>query len=247
MGARSQPREPDEQPTKRLPFAELIELAKLFLSDPANREIEERFAAGCLAEITAVIKAYYYHKRIPNFVFADAVSLAQLNLARGMRDLQYPGELKKWLKRLARNAAVSEFRRVIIGRGGEERIRVPLGTQDAEGKPVETLDLKESREAARRYGAAGSGSFGDFRKKVERQKILGQLLKIHIERAKTRRDRDSAFWIQTLLLEGINLGEPIDEIAKKRGTTRDDVLHLINHDSRALQSINQELSGSGHE
>ncbi len=243
MEASSPTGEPSRRSPKALTYEELVELAKLFLSDPTNRSVEEEFAAGCLAQITKFVKAYASWKFFPDSMVDDAISLAQLNWVRGIRGLRSPEDLNKWLIRVSRNAAVTEFLRTVIGKAIEERKSVPLETQDVEGKITETLDLRESREGAQRYGAAASSSLEDFRGNVEKQKVLGKVLEIHMRRAKTKRDRDSALWIQVLLLEGINVGDPIDEITKRRGTTRADVTHLFKHDGRALYGIYQELAG----
>jgi len=240
MEAASPARGPGKGSPQELTYEELVALAKLFLSDPANRELEEELATGCLARITAFIKAYIYFKYIPEIVIDDAISLAQLNLARGLRTLHSPDKLKAWLIRLARNAAITEFLRIIIGRGEQERETIPLETKDAEGRTVQTLDLEEHREAAER-GLPGTATLSaGAREGVEKQKILAQVLRIHMERAKKKRDRDSALWIQTVLDDDL----AIEEIAKKRGTTRDDVWHLFRHDTSALHQIYRELSGN---
>jgi hypothetical protein len=226
-------------PSRQLTYDELIELARLFLLDPSNREVEENFLAGCLAKITRIIEAYVFCERIPNMVIDDAVSLAQLNLVRGIRTLLYPEKLKHWLIKVARNAAVSEFLRMVTGRGEDERIPLPLETKDTEGKIVQTLDLEKHRAAAERSLAGSAKLAEDACVDVERLKIFDQILKIHMERATKKRDRDSGIWIKTILEEHL----PVEEVAERRRTTRADVYHLLAHDTPLLKAIYRELLG----
>jgi hypothetical protein len=242
MGARKRSKDRDK-PIKRLLYPELLDLLKLYLSDPTNRDVEEKLAGACIAEIERIVEAYAYQRRFPNLMIDDAISLAQSDLMSGLRELDSPNNLKSWLTKVSRNAAITEFLRNIIGRGAWERVTIPLEVENPEGETVQTLDIKDSREAAQRYGMAASGSLEDFRQQVEKRVLLGRLLKIHMASGK-RRDRDSALWVQTILIEGISQGDPIEEIAKIRGTTRADVLHLLKHDSRALCDIYRELCGS---
>ena len=232
---------------KRLPYKELVALLKAFLVDPSDLGVEDKLAGACLEEIKRIVEAYVWQERFPNLIVDDAISTVQLHLIEGLRGLRSPDTLKGYLITASRNAAISAFLFYIVGRAkGNERTPVPLEFQGPEGELIQTLDLGENRKAAQRYEAVtGSESLADFRENVELRQVLSKLLEIHMKSGK-RRDRDSALWVQTMLVEGIFHGEPIDEIAKARGTTRDDVLHLLNHDSRALCNLYEELNGPHH-
>jgi len=232
---------PLQGPFRRLPHEELVALLKLFLSDTTNSNIEDRLLRACLAEIAIIVNAYAGQKRFPNFIVDDAISTAQLGLINGLSTLDSPDQLRAWLTSVSRNAAVSAFLFYVIGRAEKERTSVPLDVEGPEGDLQQTLDLREGREAAQRYHAVdGSESLADFRENVEIRRMVERLLEMHMRSGK-RRDRDSALWVQTMLVEGIFKGEPIDEIARVRGTTRADVLHLLKHDSRALCELYEGL------
>jgi DNA-directed RNA polymerase specialized sigma24 family protein len=229
-------------PIKRLSHQELVDLLMVFQSDPNNREAEEKLLGACLEEIKRIIEAYVCQKRFPNLVADEAMDSVQLNLTSKLRKVKSPGGLRAWLTRTSRRAAIDIFRRDIIGRSKKgKRVAEPLEVQTPTGEQIEILDLRANREAAERHKSMmGSAAYADFPENVETRHLLSQLLKKHIESG-MKRDRDSAFWVQTVLVDGIFKGEPIDEIAKARGTTRGDVLHLLTHDSRALHIIYRRL------
>jgi hypothetical protein len=236
------PEKPKRPSPKELTWEELVELAKLYFWDPTNRELEEDFAAGCLVRITNIVTAYVHYKFIPEIVIDDAISLAQEKWVRNIRGLRSPEDLKRWLTKVARSAAITEFIRIITGSAEEERHTVPLESTGAEGEIVHTLDREEHREAAEKWLSGSARLAEEPLKNLQRQMILDRVLKIHIERAERRRDRDSGFWIKTFLEEGL----PVEEIATKRHSTKDDVYHLFEHDVPALKAIYQELVGSSH-
>lgn len=232
-----------DQPTTRLHFRELVDLLTRFQSEPDNHELEEALDGACLVEIRKIIEAYVYAKRFPNILVDEAMDSVQHNFTSKLRKVKSPGALKAWLITISRRAVIGAFRDEIIGRGKDKRVTEPLEMPDLAGKSVEILNLKTTREAAERHQSMmGSAAYADFAENVETRQLLCKLLEIHAQSGK-KRDRDSAFWLQTMLVDGISKGEPIDEIARVRGTTRDDVLHLLKHDSRALHNIYRKLCG----
>jgi DNA-directed RNA polymerase specialized sigma24 family protein len=193
------------KPPQELLWEELIEVAKEFLANPSDPELEEYFAAACLQKIKTIVRAYVYKKRLGDIFVEEGISLSEENLTKWMRGkprLDDPNELKRWLFSIARNATITEWLKW-IGRGEKRPIFVPI---------EERKDEKEHTHAS-----------------VERKETLRKLLRMHAEEG-TKRDKDSAFWITVQIEEGL----PVEEIATQRCTTPDDVHHLLNHDRKEL-------------
>src|SRR5438105_2433343 len=105
MDTRAQTAKP-ELPMKRLRHQELVDLLTLLQSDPDNRELEEKLLRGCLEEITRVVEAYVFEKRVPNLVIDDAIDSVQFKLTSELRKVKSPGALRAWIKKASRRAAV---------------------------------------------------------------------------------------------------------------------------------------------
>src|SRR5207245_645456 len=114
----------------------------------------------------------------------------------------------------ARNATISEFLRMVTGRAEEQRISLPLQTKGAEDKTVQTLDLEKHRAAAEKGLAGSAGLAAGASADIERLKIFDKLLKIHMERATKKRERDSGIWIKTVVEEQL----PVEIVAERRRT-----------------------------
>jgi len=218
------------------------ELANLFLSGPTNDECREEFAARCVRTMRIMINGLVFVKRMrppsqdPNAFAKDSFSLAQEKFWKGIRGLRSPQALNGWLKQVARTAVLQEIEK-ITGEGPIPRIYESLDGQEetaSEKYLKRAHELEERGSTDEGYSSFGSKYWQDpalLAVDRELREIVIAALRIHAQGS--RRDADCALWMEIKLLED----PPVEEIAKKRGTTKDDVWHLFRHDQENLLHI----------
>jgi RNA polymerase sigma factor (sigma-70 family) len=95
---------------------DLIGLCELYLSDPENADVSDRFLEECLRVLRK--KVYYYvvyQRNCPRFLAPDTFAQDVFNLAvvkfwAGFRRLRHPARLNTWLSRVASSAVFDELR-----------------------------------------------------------------------------------------------------------------------------------------
>jgi len=234
------------KPPQELLWEELVEVAKEYMAKPPYQELEEYFAAACLAKIKAIVRAFVSRKEFGQVFIHEGISLSQENLTvwmRGERHLDNPEALKGWLWKLAMNATVSTVREW-IGRKGRERGYVPtetemtLGKEGGEEVTVHFLEEGEGREAALQCPQYQSAFYTNPDKLFEQQEekeILAKLFDIYGQEG-TKRDRECTLWIKVRIEEDLS----VEEIARRRDSTPDDVWHLFRHDVLGLRHLYRE-------
>src|SRR6266852_5486512 len=104
---------PKRKPPQELLWEELVEVAKLYLRNKSDREMEEYFAEACLKKITVIVKGYVAGKRLGDIFIDEGISHSQSKLTEWMRgepNLDNPEKLKQFLIKMAKNATVDAIR-----------------------------------------------------------------------------------------------------------------------------------------
>lgn len=205
------------------------ELWQMMHADPPDKMAEEEFLKRCMNKTSVMVNAYvfgehFYPESESSEGFAsEVIGRVHEKLACGIEKLRSPEKVNGWLSKVTRTTTIDLYREV-RGRGKPPRVF----------KPEEHLDTEKGREHARLPGSFRSRYWRDpseFVRDRENVELLDLVLAMHAQRSK--RDADSALWIKTKLEDDLS----VDEIAAKRGTTKDDVWHLFTHDQRKLCHI----------
>jgi len=206
------------------------ELASLLLGEPTDNYVEEELCKRCLNKITAAIKAYSV---VPDFLVDDVISETQENIHRGIRKLRSAEALDAWLRKLVRNAAFTILRKC-HGRGKQPQVFFSIDEDQPQEEPGRAPDRETWAASDQGYATFRSRYWRDPEQLVMNRELRDLLLAaFHIHGQGTRRDADCAIWMESQLSEGVS----VEEIAKARGSTKDDVWHLFSHDQKSILHI----------
>lgn len=205
------------------------ELVRLFCASPPDGEAGEELFRRCLGKIHKVIKKMVFSKRSicptasdRDAFLGDAISRATMNLTRRICTYKFLGPFDHWLSKLAKCAAIEEWRYVKGRSKGPPLEHVAIETAGIEQEVEKLADAFRSK-----YWADTSALVRDR----ELQEITTDLLTKYGE-ASTDAD-ECAKVIRLYWWDGC----PVTEIAEIYGRSERTVWRLLAHDYLELKQL----------
>jgi DNA-directed RNA polymerase specialized sigma24 family protein len=205
------------------------ELWQMMHADPPDKLAEEEFLKRCMKKTSAMVNAYVFAEHFcpasesSEGFASEVIGRVHEKLAGCLESLRSPEKVNGWLRKVTRTTAIDLYRKNRRGKG-----------PPPQPEPEDLLETEKGIEHAWLPGSFRSRYWRDpseFVRVRENVELLDVVLAMHAQRSK--RDADSALWIKTKLEDDLS----VDEIAARRGTTKDDVWHLFTHDQRELLHI----------
>ena len=203
------------------------ELIRRFCASPPDRDAGEELSGRCLKKLNQIIghmSRFCPRGQDRQAFLDDVLSRASEYFIRRITTFRFEGSFDGWLRKLAKNAALDE-RRKIVGRPKDKDdrpIREPIDTADRAGQVQGGHALFRSK-----YWADPS----ELIRNREHAEIVSTLLNVHGQRS--NRDLECVGALQFRFWEDAS----IRDIAEKRGSSERDVFRLFAHDYETMKEL----------
>jgi DNA-directed RNA polymerase specialized sigma24 family protein len=225
--------EKSQAASARLERKRLTNLCQLYLSDPENEPLRERFAECCIELLRrkvnyTVFKGHWPRSLAPGTFAEDAHSLAVFKFWTGISKLSHPRKLNAWLGKVATSAVFEELRehtrRLKDGPCSSENIE----KQGADGETINVLDEAKNRQAAERNGIFAATCTPDLKRLIHRD-ILEKVF------AWNRNGSKSTIFDFIVLRSSVEFTVP--EIADRHGKSRATIRRSLKKSRQRFRAI----------